>query len=91
MTAGVPATIGDAGVEAALRRLLLETAGIPAELIDAESGFEGDLAMDSLSFVAFQVEVETEFGIDCPLEELREVTRFADLVALVRRKTGAGA
>jgi acyl carrier protein len=88
VTAGLPISLDEARIDATLRRLLLETAGIPAELIDAESGFEGDLAMDSLSFVAFQVEVESTFGIDCPLEELREVTRFGDLVELVRRKTG---
>ena len=89
MTAGVPTTLDRGRIEATLRRLLLETAGIPADLIDAESGFEGDLAMDSLSFVAFQVEVESTFAIDCPLEELRDVTRFADLVELVHRKVEA--
>jgi acyl carrier protein len=89
MTAGVPVGLDQARIDATLRRLLLETAGIPAELIDAESGFEGDLAMDSLSFVAFQVEVEATFGIDCPPDELREVTRFADLVELVQRKAAA--
>jgi acyl carrier protein len=83
---GHPTALQEASIEATLRRLLLETAGIPAELIDADSGFEGDLAMDSLSFVAFQVEVESTFGIDCPLDELRDVTRFGDLVALVKRK-----
>lgn len=89
MTAGVPASLDRAGIEATLRRLLLETAGIPAELIDADSGFDGDMAMDSLSFVAFQVEIESTFGVDCPPEELRDVTRFADLVDLVRRKVEA--
>lgn len=79
-------TVGELSIEATLRRLLLETAGIPSELVDADSGFDGDLAMDSLSFVAFQVELESTFAIDCPLEELRDVTRFGDLVELVRRK-----
>ena len=78
--------LDDVQIEATLRRLLLETAGIPSELIRPDSAFAGELAMDSLSFVAFQVEIESEFGIDCPPEELRDVTRFRDLVALVRRK-----
>jgi acyl carrier protein len=86
VTAGVPISLERARIEATLRELLLETAGIPAELIDGDSGFEGDLAMDSLSFVAFQVEIESEFGIDCPPEELMDITRFGDLVDLVRRK-----
>jgi acyl carrier protein len=89
VTAGAAVALDEARIDATLRRLLLETAGIPADMIEADSGFEGDLAMDSLSFVAFQVEVESTFGIDCPLDELQGVTRFAELVELVRRKTGA--
>jgi acyl carrier protein len=79
----------DTQVADTLRRLLTDCAGIPEELVELDSTFEGALAMDSLSFVAFQVELETTFGIDCPLEELRDVTRFADLVELVRRKVEA--
>ena len=76
----------DERIAETLRRLMGETAGIPAELIERDSTFEGELAMDSLSFVAFQVEVERTFGIDCPLEELHDVVRFDDVVQLVARK-----
>jgi acyl carrier protein len=72
-----------------LRRLLVETAGIPEELVELDSTFEGALAMDSLSFVAFQVEVEQAFGIDCPLEDLYEIKRFGEVVDLVDRKLAA--
>ncbi|MDQ3935864.1 MAG: acyl carrier protein [Actinomycetota bacterium] len=74
-----------------LRELLTLAAGIPGELVELDSEFDGVLAMDSLSFVAFQVEVERTFGIDCPLEELREVARFRDVVELVERKLVAEA
>jgi acyl carrier protein len=83
--------LDDVEIETTLRRLLLETAGIPSELIQPDSAFDGDLAMDSLSFVALQVEIESEFGIDCPPDELRDITRFGDLIALVRRKQEGGA
>ncbi|HEX8067270.1 MAG TPA: acyl carrier protein [Thermoleophilaceae bacterium] len=85
MTAPDEARIADT-----LRELMTATAGIPAEIVELDSRFDGDLAMDSLSFVAFQVEVERTFGIDCPLEELREVTRFGEVVELVAGKLAAG-
>jgi acyl carrier protein len=77
-------------IASTLRRLMRETAGIPEELIELDSTFEGELAMDSLSFVAFQVELEQAFGIDCPLEELYGIARFDEVVALVRHKLAAG-
>jgi acyl carrier protein len=76
----------DDQIAATLKRLMTETAGIPGELIQLDSRFEGDLAMDSLSFVAFQVELEQAFHIDCPLEELYGIERFDEVVALVRSK-----
>ena len=81
----------DTQVADTLRRLLTECAGIPEELVELDSTFEGELAMDSLSFVAFQVHVEQEFGIDCPLEDLYEIKRFREVVELVERKLAAEA
>ena len=77
-------------VAATLRELMTLTAGIPAELVELDSSFDGELAMDSLSFVAFQVEIERTFDIDCPLEELRGAVRFADVVRIVLRRLEAG-
>jgi acyl carrier protein len=76
-------------IAATLKRLLTECAGIPEELVGLDSTFEGELAMDSLSFVAFQVELEQAFGIDCPLEELYDIERFGEVVDLVGRKLAA--
>jgi acyl carrier protein len=81
----------DEQIAATLKRLMTQAAGIPEELIQLDSTFEGELAMDSLSFVAFQVEVEGTFGIDCPLEELYDIVRFEEVVALVRSKLPAEA
>jgi acyl carrier protein len=76
----------DAEIAQTLKRLMTQSAGIPEELIQLDSTFEGELAMDSLSFVAFQVELEQTFGIDCPLEDLYGIVRFDEVVALVRSK-----
>jgi acyl carrier protein len=79
----------EAQIADTLRRLLTECAGIPGELVALDSTFEGELAMDSLSFVAFQVELEQAFGVDCPLEELYEIQRFGEVVDLVGDKLAA--
>jgi acyl carrier protein len=69
-----------------LRELIAETAGIPQELITDDATFKGALAMDSLSFVNFQVEIERTFDIDCALDELRDLTQFEQVVRLVAGK-----
>lgn len=76
----------DEQIAATIKRLMTQAAGIPEELIEHDSTFEGELAMDSLSFVAFQVELEQTFRIDCPLEDLYGIMHFHEVVALVRSK-----
>lgn len=81
----------DEQISTTIKRLMSASAGIPAEIVRPQSRFEGDLAMDSLSFVAFQVELEQAFTIDCPLEDLYDIERFDELVQLVRSKLPAEA
>jgi len=79
-------------VKRSLRRLIEENAGIPATEIDDESSIDDDLAMDSMSFLALQVAVEDNFGIDCTADEIVAAKRFAEIAALVRdRIAGIGA
>lgn len=73
-------------VKATVRRLIAETAAIPPELIDDDASFDGELAMDSLTVVSLQVELERAFGVDCPVEELREMRRFDEVVSAIESK-----
>jgi acyl carrier protein len=74
-------------VKARLRALVAATAGVPAEVIEDGSSFDADLAMDSLTFVSLQVEIEKTFDVDCSLDELRAVEpRFDAVARLVARK-----
>jgi acyl carrier protein len=77
-------------VKQTLRRLIEENAGIPAASIRDDSTLDGDLAMDSLSFVSTQVAVEETFGIWCEPEDIEAQNRF-DAIALFihARMTGA--
>ncbi|GIW42597.1 MAG: hypothetical protein KatS3mg076_3174 [Candidatus Binatia bacterium] len=70
-------------VKATLRRLIEENAGIPASSIRDDSTIDGDLAMDSLSFVSLQVAVEEEYDISCDPEEIERRNRFDAIAQLV--------
>jgi acyl carrier protein len=69
-----------------LRRLIQENAGIPAALVQDDSTIDGDLAMDSMSFVSLQVAVEETFGILCSPEEIQDANRFDTIAGLVQER-----
>ncbi len=73
-------------VKDSLRRLLEENAGIPAEAIEDGATLDGDLAMDSFSFVSVQVALEETFGIELGVEELEECREFDAIARRVAEK-----
>lgn len=79
-------------VKQTLRRLIEKNAGIPGVEVDDASSVDGDLAMDSMSFLALQVDVEETFGINCTPDDILAANRFAAIAALVQQRAmGAGA
>lgn len=74
-------------VKDTLRRLIEDNAGIPADSITDDSSIEGDLAMDSFSFVSLQVAVEETFGVECSPEEIEERNTFDGIARLVFEKS----
>lgn len=78
-----------AEVKETLKALIEENAGIPASSIRDDSAIDGELAMDSLSFVSLQVAVDETFGVDCEAEELEKCNRFDAIVDLVWEKLQA--
>lgn len=78
-----------AEVKETLKALIEENAGIPASSIRDDSTIDGELAMDSLSFVSLQVAVDETFGVDCEAEELEKRNRFDAIVDLVWEKLQA--
>jgi acyl carrier protein len=82
--AGTPAGVRTlAEVKETLKALIEENAGIPAASINDASTIDGDLAMDSLSFVSLQVAVDETFGVECEAEELEKRNRFDAIAELV--------
>ncbi len=85
-TAAVTAQPSIERVKEVLRRLIEQNAGIPGTLIRDDSSIEGDLAMDSMSFVSLQVAVEETFGIRCDAEDLESRKRFDAMAALIQER-----
>ena len=69
-----------------LRALIEENAGIPASSIRDDSSIDGELAMDSLSFVSLQVAVDETFGVECEAEEIEKRGRFDGIAQLIWEK-----
>jgi acyl carrier protein len=69
-----------------LRRLIEKNAGIPAAEVHDDSAVDGDLALDSMSFLSLQVAMEETFGISCTPEEIEAANRFDAIAALVQER-----
>lgn len=95
MTRAPRAAAGSAGatpsadldaVKRVLRRLIEENAGIPAAAVRDDATIDGDLAMDSMSFVSLQVAIEEAFHITCAPEEIEAARRFDAIAALIAQR-----
>jgi acyl carrier protein len=94
LTGSAPEPVAGAGmaepledVKRTLRRLIEENAGIPADSISDESSIDGDLAMDSFSFVSLQVAVEETFDVSCAPEEIEARNDFNGIARLILEKS----
>jgi acyl carrier protein len=76
-------------IKETLRSLIEENAGIPASSINDDSSIDGELAMDSLSFVSLQVAVDETFGVECEAEEIEKRGRFDAIAQLIWEKLQA--
>ena len=64
---------------------LLREACALGEAADEESRFE-QLSLDSLSYVAFLVQLEEEFGIEIPSEDLDKIVTVNDIIGYLKEK-----
>ena len=69
-----------------LKDLIEENAGIPASSIKDDSTIDGELAMDSLSFVSLQVAVDETFGVECEAEDIEKCNRFDAIAQLISER-----
>lgn len=73
-----------------LRDHLRRGTGIAAEQITFDSLFSDELGKDSLDLVELIMEIETDFGVTLPVDELENFKTVADVIRYIERFFGKG-
>ena len=70
-------------VLAGIKEIVVEVAGIDANIIAMDKKFTDDLDVDSLSMVAVVVAAEEKFGVKIPDEEVTKMATVGDAVNFI--------
>jgi len=83
----------EAEVRRKIREIISNVTNIPTEEIPNDGRFREELDLDSLSLLEIGVDVDYEFRLGLPEEELQRIGSLDDAVALVleRSRQAAGA
>lgn len=73
-----------------VKEIISNVTNIDVEDIGDDASFVDDLQLDSLSLLEIGVDVDYEYKLGVPEEELGKLRTVADAVALVVRTVGAG-
>ncbi|MGL5043113.1 MAG: acyl carrier protein [Culicoidibacterales bacterium] len=68
---------------AKVTEILVDQLGVEAEDVSMESNIQEDLGADSIAVMEVVVEIEGEFGIEVPEEELLQIKTVGDIVTRV--------
>ncbi|MFU0824489.1 acyl carrier protein [Clostridium sp.] len=69
-----------------VRKIMAEQLGIGEEEIKLESNFQDDLGIDSLDIFEVIMELEDEFDVQIPNEDLENLKTVEDLVNYIQSK-----
>ncbi len=69
-----------------IKNVIAEQVDIEVEKIEISSTFEGDLGIDSLDIFEIVMELEEEFEIEIPTEDLENMKKVEDLVVYINGK-----
>ena len=72
-----------AEIQADLAAIVDEIAGVPADDVQLDKEFVGDLDVDSLSMVEIVVAAEEKFGVRIPDEEVKNLKTVGDAVDFI--------
>jgi acyl carrier protein len=72
-----------------LRDKAVEMLEVEAEQVQEDKSFVADLQVDSLSLVELTMDLEDEFGIELPEEELVDVKTIGAFVDVILAKVNA--
>jgi acyl carrier protein len=70
-------------VLAGIKEIVVEVAGIDANIIAMDKKFTDDLDVDSLSMVEIVVAAEEKFGVKIPDEEVTKMATVGDAVNFI--------
>ena len=76
-------------IEKTVIQILADKLDIDAKKIKPESKLADDLGMDSFMAVEFAFDLEEEFCMKIPQEELKDVRTVEDIVEFINKKSGA--
>jgi acyl carrier protein len=72
-----------------LQELVADILDVEPEALTDDSHFVDDFGVDSLIALELAVALERRYGVRIAEEEIAQVRRMPDVVALVQRKVGA--
>ena len=75
-----------ADISVRIKHIIIEKTDVQESEITDEASFIKDLAMDSLDLVDLLMEMEKEFAIDIPDEEIEKITTVGSLIRYVTFK-----
>ncbi len=70
-------------IRSIVKKVISNVTGIPADEIDDHASFQDDLDLDSLSLLEVGVDVDYEFKLGVPEEDLQGLANLDDVVNLV--------
>jgi acyl carrier protein len=76
-------SLSQADVLAGLKEIVVEVAGISADLIELDKNFTVDLEVDSLSMVEVVVAAEERFGVKIPDDAVEGLATVGDAVNFI--------
>jgi len=68
--------------------IVAEKTGLEEKFITLDSGFKEDLKIDSLDIFEIIMEIEDEYSLEIPTEDLENMKKVADLVNYIDRRLG---
>ena len=76
-------------IRSKIKQIISNVTNIPVEDIPDQASYRDDLSLDSLSLLEIGVDVDYEFKLGLPEEEMQDIATVQDAVALVLQRLGA--
>ena len=69
-----------------MKTIIAEQLSVDADSIQADSNFKEDLGADSLDLFELVMELEEEFGVEIPSEDLESIATVNDVMEYLKNK-----